>query len=66
MSSNRYIIGGVIGSVVILAIGLGIGIGIGVSVDSSSNNAEVREEVGGISEKLHTQINAENIRDNLR
>ncbi|XP_072035651.1 putative N-acetylated-alpha-linked acidic dipeptidase [Amphiura filiformis] len=56
----------VVASITILAVGLGIGIGIGVAVAPSSENAEIREEIGGIADRLHDQISNENIRDNLR
>ncbi len=64
---DKTIVIAVVGSVVLLAVGLGIGIGIGVAVaPSSSKNAETREEVGGIADRLHDQISNENIRDNLQ
>ncbi len=65
---DKTIIIAVVGSIVILAVGLGIGIGIGVAhvAPSSGKNAETREEVRGIADKLHDQISNENIRENLQ
>ncbi|XP_072035596.1 glutamate carboxypeptidase 2 homolog [Amphiura filiformis] len=63
---ERNIILIVVASITVLVVGLGIGIGIGVAVAPSSENAEIREEIGGIADKLHDQISNENIRDNLR
>lgn len=67
MGMDNRVIGAIVAVTIIAVASLGIGIGIGVAVSPSPGKSEeLREEIGGISERIQREISNDNIRDNLK